>query len=80
MSDWLRDLFSTQVARERPFLNAPAILANLQTSERFSRKTWGLLSLELWHRRFHDRAAEYRRLLQPAAIEALPPRRLGAGR
>ena len=80
LSNWVGDLFSSRAARERPFLNAPAILANLQSAERFSRKTWGLLSLELWHRRFHDRAAEYRRLLQPAASETPPPRRLAAAR
>ena len=42
-------------------------------AERFSRKTWGLLSLELWQQTFHDRAADYRRMLdevEPARVAA----------
>ena len=52
---------STQKNRHREYFNSDAILANFDKAERFSRKGWGLLSLELWHQQFHDRAAEYRR-------------------
>lgn len=54
------DIFAGQKAKHRPFLNTDVILANFGTASRFSRKAWGLLSLELWHQRFHDRAAEFR--------------------
>lgn len=57
------DIFATQKTRHREFFNSDAILANLDKGERFSRKTWGLLSLELWQQIFHDRAADYRRML-----------------
>lgn len=60
------DIFSTQKNRHREFFNSDAILANFDKGERFSRKSWGLLSLELWHQIFHDRAADYRRMLQEA--------------
>ena len=55
--------------RQRPFLNVDAVLANFESAGGFSRKVWGLLSLELWHQIFHDRAADYRRML----AEARPP-------
>jgi asparagine synthase (glutamine-hydrolysing) len=60
LRDMAQDIFRTIKSRHRPYINADAVLANFDTVGRFSRKTWGLLSLELWHQRFHDRAAEYR--------------------
>jgi asparagine synthase (glutamine-hydrolysing) len=54
-------LFENMRDRHRPFINADAVLRNFDRVQPFSRKTWGLLSLELWHQRFHDRAAEFRR-------------------
>lgn len=60
LHDMAQDIFRTIKSRHRPYINADAVLANFDKVGRFSRKTWGLLSLELWHQRFHDRAAEYR--------------------
>jgi asparagine synthase (glutamine-hydrolysing) len=63
LHDLVHDTFRSRNARQRPFLNAHAVLANLENAGRFSRKVWGLLSLELWQQIFHDRSAEYRRML-----------------
>ena len=63
LNDMVSDTFLTQKNRHREFFNSSAILANFGKAERFSRKVWGLLSLELWHQLFHDRAAEYRNML-----------------
>lgn len=60
LHDLAQDTFRAIKTRHRPYINADAVLANFDSAGRFSRKTWGLLSLELWHQRFHDRAAEYR--------------------
>jgi asparagine synthase (glutamine-hydrolysing) len=69
LRDFVQDTFRAQGFTNREFLNVNEILANLDGGERFSRKAWGLLSLELWHQAFHDRAAAYRALL-----DAPPPR------
>jgi asparagine synthase (glutamine-hydrolysing) len=61
LRDFVMDIFSAMAARNRPYINARAVLDNFGTEARFSRKSWGLLSLELWHQEFHDRAAEWRR-------------------
>jgi asparagine synthase (glutamine-hydrolysing) len=50
-------------------LNADAVLANFDRAGQFSRKVWGLLSLELWHQTFHDRAAEYSGMLEKATAQ-----------
>jgi asparagine synthase (glutamine-hydrolysing) len=60
LNDMVQDIFYTQKNRQRDFFNTDAILANFTKTEQFSRKTWGLMSLEIWHQTFHDRAAEYR--------------------
>lgn len=66
LRDFVCDVFSTQRTRGRAYFNSEAILRNFDTGSRFSRKTWGLLSLELWHQLFHDRAHDYRRMLDEA--------------
>jgi asparagine synthase (glutamine-hydrolysing) len=41
-------------------MNVDAIHRDLHRVQGFSRKTWGLLSLELWHQQFHDQAAQWK--------------------
>ena len=61
--DFVVDTFQNVKEKHRPYINADAVLRNFDRAGRFSRKTWGLLSMELWHQVFHDRAADYRALL-----------------
>jgi len=60
LRDFVGDMFGSNAARSRPFMNADAVLANFEKAGQFSRKTWGLLSLEIWHQSFHDKSAEIR--------------------
>jgi asparagine synthase (glutamine-hydrolysing) len=62
LREFVQDVFRSRAAASRPFIDAAAVCAHLDRTERFSRKMWGLLSLELWHQNFHDRAAELRRM------------------
>jgi asparagine synthase (glutamine-hydrolysing) len=68
LHDMVADIFSTQKNRRREFFNSEAILANFDKAERFSRKVWGLMSLEIWHQLFHDRALHYRKMLDGAPV------------
>lgn len=54
LKDFVAEIFQTAKSRHRPFMNVDVILRNLEQARGFSRKTWGLLSLELWHQQFHD--------------------------
>jgi asparagine synthase (glutamine-hydrolysing) len=71
LRDFLFDIFATQKSKSRPYFNTDAILSNLDKGERFSRKAWGLLSLELWHQIFHDRAASYKTLIRDTSLNRM---------
>jgi asparagine synthase (glutamine-hydrolysing) len=73
LRDLVQDTFHSRHARQRQFMNVDAVLANFESAGRFSRKVWGLLCLELWHQIFHDRAADYRRMLAEAKRPELAP-------
>jgi asparagine synthase (glutamine-hydrolysing) len=66
LNGMLNDIFRSSRARHRPYINSDAVLAAVGNADRFSRKLWGLLSLELWYQQFHDTAARYRGLLDAA--------------
>jgi asparagine synthase (glutamine-hydrolysing) len=60
LRDLAEETFRSMDAQHRPFLNTRAVMQNFDKASQFSRKTWGLLNLELWHQAFHDRASEWR--------------------
>ncbi|CAA7620706.1 asparagine synthase (glutamine-hydrolyzing) [Magnetospirillum sp. SS-4] len=60
----LRDMVRGVLERGRcPVIDTKAALARFDKGARFSRAAWGLFSLELWHQTFHDRAAEFRAMM-----------------
>lgn len=59
LKDFVMDIFGTMAGKNRAFVNAGAVLSNFGNEAKFSRKTWGLLSLELWHQQFHDQAGKW---------------------
>ena len=49
-------------------------MKKLDSESPFGRQAWGLLSLELWQRSFHDRAQEFRaRLTAPSPVHGVTP-------
>ena len=63
LKTFVSEVFDQQRTRKRDYFNTDVVLANFQGASQFSRKTWGLLSLELWHQRFHDRASEFKAMV-----------------
>jgi asparagine synthase (glutamine-hydrolysing) len=61
--EFITDVFSSQAALGREHFDNRKVLAGLERENRFGRQTWGLLSLELWQRLFHDREHEFKNLL-----------------
>ena len=64
---FVSEVFDQQRSRRRDYFNTDVVLENFQAASQFSRKTWGLLSLELWHQRFHDRAIEFKAMARMEA-------------
>jgi asparagine synthase (glutamine-hydrolysing) len=64
LKTFVLDIFGEQRLKHRPFFNSDIVLSSFGEQSRFSRKTWGLLSLELWHQKFHDRAVEFRAMVK----------------
>ena len=63
LHEFVNDIFRSSAARSRPFVDANKVIEHLDHERPFGRKLWGLLSLELWQRQFHDQAHEYRKRL-----------------
>jgi asparagine synthase (glutamine-hydrolysing) len=59
-----KDVLSNMHSRQRDFFDTGEVIKNFGSEGQFSRKTWALLSLELWQQEFHDKASEYRALLK----------------
>ena len=66
LKEFVFDLFHAGAA-DRPYFHREAILAALDENQMFSRKLWGLMSLELWHQEFHDQAGKFKKLVNNAA-------------
>ena len=61
LRDFIMDLFSSSNAKTRPYLNNGFDISELISKEgKFTRRTWGLLCLEIWQQQFHDKSSEYR--------------------
>jgi asparagine synthase (glutamine-hydrolysing) len=89
--DFITDAFASSEALGREHFDNRKVLAGLEKENRFGRQTWGLLSLELWQRQFHDRESEFKKLLTTrgtpsegsdhggSRVHRLPPRRSAVG-
>jgi asparagine synthase (glutamine-hydrolysing) len=78
LTEWLRgdagefaaDTLSTAAARNREIFDNRRVLAGLRDEARFGRKGWGLLCIELWQQRFHDREPHFKSLLTTKGNDA----------
>ena len=60
--NFIVDTFSSLSAKNRNFTNSKAVIDNFEKGARFSRKTWGLLALELWQQEFHDQHKNWKKI------------------
>ena len=67
--EFVHGVFSSEAARHRTLIDNRKVLEGLANEPRFSRKLWGLLSLELWQQEFHDRQAWFKGLINEVATQ-----------
>tara|TARA_B100002019_G_scaffold115496_1_gene99333 strand:- start:8603 stop:10513 length:1911 start_codon:yes stop_codon:yes gene_type:complete len=63
LKEFICGIFEHGRDNKRAIFNSGVILENLSKEGKFSRKIWGLLSLEIWMQQFHDRAKEFKNQL-----------------
>jgi asparagine synthase (glutamine-hydrolysing) len=63
LKTFVNDIFGSAKAKTRPYFNNTEIINGLQTENKFGRKAWGLLSLEIWYRQFYDNQHKFKQLL-----------------
>ncbi|MCB4755533.1 MAG: asparagine synthase (glutamine-hydrolyzing) [Elusimicrobia bacterium] len=68
LKDYIYDIFTSQKAKERPFINNREVLNNLHRELKFGRKLWGLLSLELWQQEFHDKQSHFKNMIKERSV------------
>lgn len=62
LKEFVEDIFHSNSARHREYLSPDFDIQTIMAQEgKFTRKVWGLLSLELWQQEFHDRADLFRK-------------------
>lgn len=62
--DFVYDIMGSQRALNRVWVDNKKVLSKIANESDFTRNIWGMLSLELWQRQFHDKSDEYKRLLK----------------
>ena len=58
------DTLSCTKARQRELINNETVMSKIEKENSFARNLWGFFCLELWQQLFHDRAAEFRRMIE----------------
>jgi asparagine synthase (glutamine-hydrolysing) len=67
--EFVTDVFSSPEALSRELFDNRQVLDQMSAEGQFGRQTWGMLSLELWQRQYHDRAADFRGMLTKEGVK-----------
>lgn len=62
--DLICDTLSSTKARQRELVNNQTVLTKIEKENSFARNLWGFFCLELWQQLFHDRAEEFRKMVE----------------
>ena len=63
LSVFFKDINNSLLEENRNYIDQQTLRSRAAEFEQYSRANWALISLELWHRQFHDRADYWRGLV-----------------
>jgi asparagine synthase (glutamine-hydrolysing) len=71
LNDWINgpaktfvmDILGSKKSLGRDIVDNKIVIDSLESEGKYSRKVWGLLSLEIWQREFHDNSYKFKKLL-----------------
>ncbi len=66
--DFVMDVFTSRAALERDLIDNRQVMQKLDQESKFGRTIWGYFSLELWQQEFHDKAYQYRQMLEAEVV------------
>lgn len=64
LRDYVHDILGSSNALGRDLIDNRKVLERIDMEPAFGRNIWGMLSLELWQKCFHDNAAKYKHMLR----------------
>lgn len=64
LRDYVHDILGSKKARNREYIDNRRVLDRIDQESTFGRNIWGMLSLELWQKTFHDKANTYHQMLR----------------
>ena len=72
LNDWINgdakpfvmDILGSKQALGRDIIDNKIVRDSLDKEGKYSRKVWGLLSLEIWQREFHDNGQYFKKMIQ----------------
>jgi asparagine synthase (glutamine-hydrolysing) len=63
LKNFISDILDTMIKKKRPFINYNDLSKVFSNESIFSRKIWSLISLEVWYQQFHDKASQWKKLI-----------------
>jgi asparagine synthase (glutamine-hydrolysing) len=70
LNEYFLDIFHSSSFKSRHIFNVETIIKKIQSEGTFSRSYWGILSLELWMRNFHDKDWSFKTLIKTKEINS----------
>ena len=63
LKEYVMDILHSGLARQNSYIDYKKIIENIDKTDKFSRKIWGVLCFEVWQQQFHDQSQKFKTML-----------------